>query len=88
MWQCATPPTCKPVLFIGNKCDLEHDRVISKEQGKAVADELSGGRVGHHETSAKNNINVTPVRTYDSDIQAFEIYGWNLDITNPLSISL
>jgi len=49
------------VLFIGNKCDLDHDRVVSKEHGKAVADELGGGRIGHHETSAKSNINVTEV---------------------------
>merc|ERR1712066_1091116 len=57
----ATPQTCKPVIFVGNKCDLDNDRVLSKEQGKAVADELGGGRIGHHETSAKNNINVTEV---------------------------
>ena len=58
----ATPQTCKPVIFVGNKCDLDNDRVLSKEQGKAVADELGGGRIGHHESSAKNNINVTEVR--------------------------
>jgi len=57
----STPQTCKPVLFIGNKCDLDHDRVVSKEHGKAVADELGGGRIGHHETSAKSNINVTEI---------------------------
>merc|ERR1711963_115523 len=51
----STPQTCKPVLFIGNKCDLDNDRVISKEQGR------EGGRIGHHETSAKNNIMVTEV---------------------------
>ena len=49
------------MLLIGNKCDLDHERVVSKEHGKAVADELGGGRIGHHETSAKNNINVTEV---------------------------
>ena len=49
------------MLFIGNKCDLDHDRVVSKEHGKSVADELGGGRIGHHETSAKSNINVTEV---------------------------
>ena len=59
--QSSTPQTCKPVLFIGNKCDLDHDRVVSKEHGKSVADELGGGRIGHHETSAKSNINVTEV---------------------------
>ena len=49
------------MIFVGNKCDLDHHRVVSKEHGKAVADELGGGRIGHHETSAKSNINVTEV---------------------------
>ena len=49
-------------MFIGNKCDLDNDRVISKEQGREVAQEQGGGRIGHHETSAKNNIMVTEVR--------------------------
>ena len=49
-------------MFVGNKCDLEQDRVISKDQGAAIAQELGGGRIGHHETSAKSNINVTSVR--------------------------
>merc|ERR1712062_375667 len=57
----STPQTCKPVLFIGNKCDLDNDRVISREQGKEVAQEQGGGRIVHHETSAKNNIMVTEV---------------------------
>ena len=49
--------------MIGNKCDLENDRVISKEQGQAAANELSGGRMGYQETSAKSNNNVTEVNT-------------------------
>ena len=49
-------------MVVGNKCDLDNDRVISKEQGKAVAEELGGGKIKHWETSAKNNINVTEVR--------------------------
>ena len=48
-------------MLIGNKCDLENDRVISKEQGKEAANEWGGGRIGHYETSAKSNINVTEV---------------------------
>ena len=47
--------------MIGNKCDLENDRVISKEQGQAAANEWGGGRMKHYETSAKSNINVTEV---------------------------
>ena len=60
--QSATAETCKPVLIVGNKCDLENDRVISYEEGQAVAEELGRGKIGHHETSAKSNINVGNVR--------------------------
>ena len=60
--QNSTPQTCKPMMFVGNKCDLDNDRVISKEQGNALAEELGGGKIKHWETSAKNNINVTEVR--------------------------
>ena len=49
-------------MFIGNKCDLENDRVISKQQGQEVVNELGEGRIGHQETSAKSNINVTEVK--------------------------
>ena len=59
--QGAMPETCKPVIFVGNKADLDHDRVVSKEHGKTVADELGGGRIRHLETSAKNDTNVTEV---------------------------
>ena len=50
-------------MLIGNKCDLENDRVISREHGREKANELSSGRMGHLETSAKSNINVTEVDT-------------------------
>ena len=62
IYQGSNPQNCKPVMLIGNKCDLENDRVISTEQGKEVANELGGGRIGHQETSAKSNINVTEVK--------------------------
>ena len=61
-FQGSTAQNSKPVLFIGNKCDLDNDRVISKEQAGEVAQELGGGKIGLHETSAKNNIMVTEVR--------------------------
>ena len=59
--QSTTPKTCKPVIFVGNKTDFDHDRVVSKEHGKSVAQELGGGRIKHFETSTKNNTNVTEV---------------------------
>ena len=48
-------------MLIGSKCDLENDRVISRERGQDLANELGIGKKGHHEISAKDNINVTEV---------------------------
>ena len=42
-------------LLIGNKCDLEDKRVVSKEEGKGLAAELG---MGFYETSAKTKENV------------------------------
>lgn len=43
------------VILVGNKCDMEHERVISYERGKTLADELN---IEFFETSAKDNHNV------------------------------
>lgn len=42
-------------ILIGNKCDWEDRRVVSKEQGQALADSLG---VPFVEASAKSNVNV------------------------------
>ena len=42
-------------MILGNKCDMEEKRVISKEQGEKLAGEHG---VSFMETSAKANINV------------------------------
>lgn len=42
-------------ILIGNKCDWEDKRVISTEQGQALADELG---ISFLEVSAKSNINI------------------------------
>ncbi|KAL0106404.1 hypothetical protein PUN28_016259 [Cardiocondyla obscurior] len=43
------------VILVGNKCDMEEERVISTERGKQLAEQLG---VRFFETSAKENINV------------------------------
>jgi len=43
------------VILVGNKCDMEEERVISSERGKQLAEQLG---VRFFETSAKENINV------------------------------
>jgi|EP00769_Ergobibamus_cyprinoides_P001098 small GTP-binding protein len=47
-----------PIVLVGNKCDLEEERAVSKEEGEALAAEL-GKSVFFMETSAKENINVS-----------------------------
>ncbi|XP_074984587.1 ras-related protein Rab-3C isoform X4 [Caretta caretta] len=43
------------VILVGNKCDMEDERVISTERGKHLAEQLG---FEFFETSAKDNINV------------------------------
>ncbi|KAG5365536.1 Ras-like GTP-binding protein RYL1 [Yarrowia sp. C11] len=43
------------LILVGNKCDLEDKRVISTEQGQALADKFG---IPFLEASSKNNINV------------------------------
>ena len=43
------------VILVGNKSDMEDERVISYERGKQLADSLG---LQFFETSAKENINV------------------------------
>ncbi|CAO3612628.1 unnamed protein product [Cunninghamella blakesleeana] len=42
-------------ILIGNKCDMEDKRVVTKEQGETLANELG---IQFMETSAKANIGV------------------------------
>uniref|UniRef100_A0A8D0HFZ4 small monomeric GTPase n=1 Tax=Sphenodon punctatus TaxID=8508 RepID=A0A8D0HFZ4_SPHPU len=46
------------VILVGNKCDLEDDRVVPTEDGKRLADDLG---FEFFEDSAKDNINVKQV---------------------------
>lgn len=43
------------VILVGNKCDMEEERVVSAERGRQLAEQLG---VEFYETSAKENINV------------------------------
>ena len=48
-----------PMVLVGNKCDLEEDRVVGKEQGASLAHHW--GHVTFMETSARRKINVDEV---------------------------
>lgn len=43
------------VILVGNKCDMEDERVVSTDRGKQLADQLG---LEFFETSAKENVNV------------------------------
>lgn len=49
-----------PIVLVGNKCDLEDDRVVSKDQGSSLANQWGGG-CSFKETSARKKINVDEV---------------------------
>lgn len=46
------------VVLVGNKCDMDDERVVSIERGRQLADQLG---LEFFEASAKENINVKPV---------------------------
>merc|ERR1712149_96364 len=45
-----------PLVLVGNKCDLETERAVGREQGASLA--RSWGNTAFMETSAKSKINV------------------------------
>uniref|UniRef100_A0A672LU77 small monomeric GTPase n=1 Tax=Sinocyclocheilus grahami TaxID=75366 RepID=A0A672LU77_SINGR len=49
------------VILVGNKCDLEDDRLVSREDGQRLANELGSWGFQFFEASAKDNINVKQV---------------------------
>ena len=56
------------VILVGNKCDMEDERVISYERGKQLADQLG---LEFFETSAKENINVKVSCQMDAETSKF-----------------
>lgn len=47
------------MILVGNKCDLEDERVVGKDQGQNLARQFGSAFL---ETSAKAKINVNEVR--------------------------
>jgi GTPase KRas len=44
-----------PIILVGNKCDLENERAVSREEGQALARQFNCRFI---ETSAKSRVNV------------------------------
>lgn len=65
-----------PIIIVGNKCDLEQDRVVSQEEGLAMAQSF---KCKFMETSAKKRINVEQsfyelvreIRKYNREITGY-----------------
>ena len=54
-----------PLVLVGNKCDLEGERAVGREQGASLA--RSWGNTAFMETSTKSKINVS----FNTDPQYF-----------------
>lgn len=50
-----------PMVLVGNKCDLEEERVVGKDQGMNLSRQFN---CAFMETSAKAKINVNDVSTF------------------------
>lgn len=53
------PPPQVPMVLVGNKCDLEEERMVSREQGMLLSQQWGG--IPFYETSARMKINVDEV---------------------------
>jgi len=54
------------MILVGNKCDLEDERVVGKDQGQGLARQWNSAFL---ETSAKSKINVNEVTLHCPYIQ-------------------
>ena len=61
------------MILVGNKCDMEDERVISFERGKQLADSLG---LEFFETSAKENINVRVSSSFGRQIKSEAFSLW------------
>lgn len=58
------------MILVGNKCDLEDERVVGKDQGQNLARNWNSAFL---ETSAKSKINVNEVQNLFSSYDALSL---------------
>lgn len=70
------------MVLVGNKCDLEEERVVGKELGKGLANQFN---CAFMETSAKAKINVNDVSAFCRSLFFFiskiSIRNWTKNIS-------
>lgn len=66
-----------PIMLVGNKKDLEEERIISKEEGQELAKKWKAAFI---ETSAKNNLSVTDI--FNESILEVKRYDQRADLEN------
>jgi len=71
-----------PVVLVGNKCDLDNEREVSKEMGKRMADKW---KVPFLETSAKQNQSVANV--FEQIVMTIEKASGNVPEKNGCVVS-
>ena len=59
------------MVLVGNKCDLEDERVVGKDQGLNLARQFNN--CNFMETSAKAKIGVNDVRKYKLRIMTYSL---------------
>ncbi|MBN3286662.1 RAP1B protein, partial [Polyodon spathula] len=61
-----------PMILVGNKCDLEDERVVGKEQGQNLARQWNN--CAFLESSAKSKINVNEVRLTEQRVNERHVF--------------
>lgn len=70
------------MILVGNKCDLEDERVVGKEQGQNLARQWN--HCAFLESSAKSKINVLDVSTPQTPPLLPRLLPWSSNDGSPL----
>ena len=63
-------------VLVGNKCDLEEDRIVTSQEARKIAEEHG---MEYFETSAKNSINIKEMMTHIMDKVYENLYANAVD---------
>jgi len=72
-----------PLVLVGNKCDLESERAVGREQGASLA--RSWGNTAFMETSAKSKINVSSIENKRKLAKIFKVNEMFCDLVRQIN---